>query len=125
MRGKVNYRNISRYCTYSEKAISRNFRKTFSFAEFNRKVIEVGKKKTLCISLPSIIVEAYKIKRKDIITLSIRIRTLDIEFTNKVYRTAKMLRITIPMATVNKNSIKSNTIYSFEFLKNHRDGVNK
>ncbi len=93
--------------------------------KFDRKVIEVGKKKTLCISLPSIIVEAYKIKRKDIITLSIRIRTLDIEFTNKVYRTAKMLRITIPMATVNKNSIKSNTIYSFEFLKNHRDGVNK
>ena len=40
MRGKVNYRNISRYCTYSEKAISRNFRKKFSFAEFNRKVID-------------------------------------------------------------------------------------
>lgn len=39
MRGKVNYRNISRYCSYSEKTISRNFRKLFPFAEFNNKVI--------------------------------------------------------------------------------------
>ncbi len=39
MRGKVNYRNISRYCSYSEKSISRNFRKSFPFAEFNNKVI--------------------------------------------------------------------------------------
>ena len=93
--------------------------------KFDRKVIEVGEKKTFCISLPSIIVEAYKIRRKDIITLSIHIKTLDIEFTNKVYRTAKMLRITIPKATVNKNSIKPKTIYSFEFLKNHREGVSK
>jgi len=92
---------------------------------FDRKVIEVGEKNTLCISLPSIIVVAYNIHRKDIITLRIHKKTAYIEFTNKVYRTAKILRITIPRATVIKNSIKPNIIYVFEFVKNYREGVNK
>lgn len=93
--------------------------------KFDRKVIEVGEKNTFCISLPSIIVEAYNIHRKDIITLSLHNKTKDIEFTNKVYRTAGMLRITIPKATINKNSIRSKVIYNFEFIKNHRGGIEK
>ncbi len=41
MRGKVNYRNISRYCSYSEKSISRNSKKTFPFADFNSKIVDI------------------------------------------------------------------------------------
>ena len=93
--------------------------------KFDRKVIEVGEKKTLCISLPSIIVDAYKIQRKDIITLSIYKKQGDnIEFTNKVCRTSNMLRLTIPKNTVIKNSIKP-IIYTFEFINNLREGVKR
>ena len=35
MRGKVNFRNSSRYCELSEKTFSRQFRKPFDFARFN------------------------------------------------------------------------------------------
>lgn len=34
-RGKINFRNLSRYTNYSEKTISRQFNKPFNFAEFN------------------------------------------------------------------------------------------
>lgn len=92
---------------------------------FDRKVIKVGEGKSLCLSLPSVIVEAYKIRRKDIITLGIyKIAIGSIEFTGKVYRTAKMLRIAIPAYTVIKYSIKPG-IYNFEFIKNHREGIRK
>lgn len=37
--GKINFRNMSRYTTYSEKTISRQFRKPFNFPEFNNKLI--------------------------------------------------------------------------------------
>lgn len=33
--GKITFRNLSRYCHLSEKTISRNFRKTFDFLQFN------------------------------------------------------------------------------------------
>jgi len=33
--GKINFRNMSRFCSYSEKTFSRNFRKTFNFIQFN------------------------------------------------------------------------------------------
>jgi hypothetical protein len=36
MRGKVNFRNQSRYSELSEKTFSRQFRKPFDFAQFNR-----------------------------------------------------------------------------------------
>lgn len=33
--GKLNFRNMSRYSTFSEKTFSRNYRKNFDFGEFN------------------------------------------------------------------------------------------
>ena len=89
---------------------------------FDRRVIEVGNKKSLCLSLPSVIVRAYSIKRKDIVTLEIYLKGKGIEFTSRVYSSAGALRITIPKPTVRKNLIKPG-IHTFEFLKNHREGV--
>ncbi len=40
MRGKVNFRNLSRYSDLSEKTYSRQFRHTFDFADFNERLIE-------------------------------------------------------------------------------------
>ena len=39
MRGKVNFRNMSRYSDLSEKTYSRQFRHTFDFADFNKRLI--------------------------------------------------------------------------------------
>lgn len=40
MRGKVNFRNLSRYSDLSEKTYSRQFRQSFDFAGFNERLIE-------------------------------------------------------------------------------------
>ena len=40
MRGKVNFRNMSRYSDLNEKSYSRQFRKPFDFADFNQQLIE-------------------------------------------------------------------------------------
>jgi hypothetical protein len=40
MRGKVNFRNLSRYSELSEKTYSRQFRHTFDFTAFNKRLIE-------------------------------------------------------------------------------------
>ena len=40
MRGKANFRNMSRYSDLSEKTYSRQFRKPFDFADFNKQLIE-------------------------------------------------------------------------------------
>jgi hypothetical protein len=39
MRGKVNFRNLSRYSDLCEKTYSRQFRKSFSFIDFNEQLI--------------------------------------------------------------------------------------
>ena len=40
MRGKVNFRNMSRYSNLNEKTYSRQFRKPFDFADFNKQLVE-------------------------------------------------------------------------------------
>jgi hypothetical protein len=40
LRGKVNFRNMSRYSDLNEKTYSRQFRKPFDFADFNNQLIE-------------------------------------------------------------------------------------
>ena len=40
MRGKVNFRNMSRYSELNEKPYSRQFRQGFDFADFNERLIE-------------------------------------------------------------------------------------
>ena len=40
MRGKVNFRNLSRYSEYCEKTYVRHYRRTFSFIEFNKQVLD-------------------------------------------------------------------------------------
>jgi hypothetical protein len=40
-RGKMNFRNMSRYSTQSEKTFSRNYRKAFNFAEFNQQALSL------------------------------------------------------------------------------------
>jgi hypothetical protein len=40
VRGKCNFRNLSRYCDLCEHTYSRNFSKPFDFISFNRQVID-------------------------------------------------------------------------------------
>ena len=40
-RGKMNFRNMSRHSTFSEKTFSRNYEKPFSFAEFNQEALSL------------------------------------------------------------------------------------
>jgi len=40
LRGKVNFRNLSRYSDYHEKTYARHFRRDFAFASFNRAVLD-------------------------------------------------------------------------------------
>lgn len=40
MRGKVNFQNMSRYSDLNKKTYSRQFRKSFDFADFNKQLIE-------------------------------------------------------------------------------------
>jgi len=40
MRGKVNFRNLSRYSDLTEKSYARQFRQSFDFADFNQRLIE-------------------------------------------------------------------------------------
>src|SRR5689334_11264937 len=39
LRGRVNFRNLARYSTYSERTFHRQFRQPFAFPEFNRLAI--------------------------------------------------------------------------------------
>lgn len=40
MRGKVNFRNLSRYSDYCEKTYARHYRRPFSFIEFNKQLMD-------------------------------------------------------------------------------------
>lgn len=44
LRGRVNFRNLSRYCDYSERSISRQFRRCFDWPEFHQRVINTALK---------------------------------------------------------------------------------
>src|SRR5712691_6300491 len=39
LRGRVNFRNLSRYCEYSERTIARQFRASFAWPDFHQRVI--------------------------------------------------------------------------------------
>src|SRR5215475_2083365 len=39
LRGRVNFRNLSRYCDYSERTIARQFRRAFDWPDFHQRVI--------------------------------------------------------------------------------------
>src|SRR5262245_54644368 len=39
LRGRVNFRNLSRYCDYSERTIARQFRKPFDWPDFHQRVL--------------------------------------------------------------------------------------
>jgi len=40
LRGRVNFRNLSRYCDYSERTISRQFQRAFDWPDFHQRVIK-------------------------------------------------------------------------------------
>jgi hypothetical protein len=42
LRGRVNFRNLSRYCDYCERTIARQFRRCFDWPDFHRRVITVA-----------------------------------------------------------------------------------
>jgi hypothetical protein len=51
LRGRVNFRNLSRYCQYCERSISRQFRRAFDWPEFHQQVInQVLKSDSVMIS---------------------------------------------------------------------------
>jgi hypothetical protein len=63
IQGKVNFRNLSRFSKYEEKTFSRNYNKTFNFAEFNQQALTlVTTKETRLIAAfdPSFIPKAGK-----------------------------------------------------------------
>jgi DDE superfamily endonuclease len=39
LRGRVNFRNLSRYCNYSERTIARQFREPFDWPDFHQRVL--------------------------------------------------------------------------------------
>src|SRR5262244_50040 len=39
LRGRVNFRNLSRYCDYSERSIARQFREPFDWPDFHQRVL--------------------------------------------------------------------------------------
>src|SRR5215510_13807036 len=39
LRGRVNFRNLSRYCDYSERTIARQFREPFDWSDFHQRVL--------------------------------------------------------------------------------------
>jgi DDE superfamily endonuclease len=39
LRGRVNFRNLSRYCDYSERTIARQFRESFDWPDFHQRVL--------------------------------------------------------------------------------------
>lgn len=42
LRGRVNFRNLSRYCDYSERTIARQFREPFDWPDFHQRVLETA-----------------------------------------------------------------------------------
>ena len=42
LRGRVNFRNLSRYCDYSERTIARQFQCSFAWADFHQRVIHTA-----------------------------------------------------------------------------------
>lgn len=42
LRGRVNFRNLSRYCDYSERTISRQFRASFDWPDFHQRVMNAA-----------------------------------------------------------------------------------
>src|SRR3979409_96072 len=39
LRGRVNFRNLSRYCNYAERTIARQFREPFDWPDFHQRVL--------------------------------------------------------------------------------------
>lgn len=48
-RGKLNFRNMSRYSIYDEKTFTRNYAKEFNFAEFNQHLLSEAIPKNTCL----------------------------------------------------------------------------
>jgi DDE superfamily endonuclease len=42
LRGRVNFRNLSRYCAYSERTIARQFREPFDWPDFHQRVLRTA-----------------------------------------------------------------------------------
>ena len=42
LRGRVNFRNLSRYCDYSERTIARQFREPFAWPDFHQRVLRTA-----------------------------------------------------------------------------------
>ena len=42
LRGRVNFRNLSRYCDYAERTIARQFREPFDWPDFHQRVLRMA-----------------------------------------------------------------------------------
>src|SRR5437870_7357576 len=42
LRGRVNFRNLSRYCDYSERPVARQFREPFDWPDFHQRVLRTA-----------------------------------------------------------------------------------
>jgi DDE superfamily endonuclease len=53
LRGRVNFRNLSRYCNYCERTMARQFRRCFDWPDFHQRVI------TVALDPPSEVISAH------------------------------------------------------------------
>ena len=52
LRGRVNFRNLSRYCDYSERTIARQFREPFAWPDFHQRVLMTALDPRSAIAVP-------------------------------------------------------------------------
>ncbi len=93
---------------------------------FNIKLREsVNKKnntKSIVFTLPSPIVDAYKINKSDLVTISIELdKNKNIDFTNRTYLVNNCIVLTIPKNTVKKYSLEKDMLLTFDVVKVWRD----
>jgi hypothetical protein len=50
LRGRVNFRNLSRYCAYSERTIARQFRRAFAWPTLHQHVIQTARAPEAAVS---------------------------------------------------------------------------
>ena len=60
LRGRVNFRNLSRYCNYCERTMARQFRGCFDWPDFHQRVI------TVALDPPSEVISAHAASRRAI-----------------------------------------------------------
>ena len=92
---------------------------------FNTKLREIINKKnnskSIVFTIPAPIVDAYKINKGDLVTISFQLEKKNIDFTNRTYLVNNTIVLTIPKHTVNKYILEKDMLLTFDVMKVWRD----